>query len=61
MLAADDRYQMGKKVQLIIGHLAVEKHLDIDELYETIVWPLARIYDHCYKAFLIAVKYSFLL
>ncbi|KAK8807217.1 hypothetical protein WA158_003976 [Blastocystis sp. Blastoise] len=54
--AADEKYQMGKKVQNIIGHVSVELGCDIDDLYTKIVWPLSKIYEHCYKAFLVAVN-----
>jgi translation initiation factor 2 subunit 1 len=46
-----ERYQKSKVVHSIIRHVADTFHRDIEELYRTISWPLARTYGHAFEGF----------
>jgi len=37
-------------------NVAETQHKDLEELYRTIVWPLAQRYKHAHKAFEEAIK-----
>ena len=57
MKIADKKYQEAKKVHNIAGILANHCHMDIDDVYVKIIWPLAHKYDSAYNAFLLSVSY----
>ena len=56
MKIADNKYQEAKKVHNIAGILANHCHMDIDDVYLKIFWPLAHKYDSAYNAFLLSVS-----
>lgn len=56
MRIADKKYQEAKKVHNIAGILANHCHMDIDDVYVKIIWPLAHKYDSAYNAFLLSVS-----
>lgn len=58
MNIANKKYQEAKKVHNIAGILANRCHLDIDDVYQSIVWPLSKRYESAYNAFLISVSYG---
>ena len=57
MKIADKKYQEAKKVHNIAGILANRCHMDIDDVYTRIVWPLAHVYESAYNAFLLSVSW----
>ena len=58
MKIADKKYQEAKKVHNIAGILANRCHMDIDDVYVRIVWPLAHMYESAYNAFLLSVSWG---
>jgi len=51
----ENRYKKSKDVHSILRHVAQTTKTDIEQLYETIAWPLYNKYPHPYDAFRIAV------
>ena len=58
MKMADRKYQEAKKVHNIAGILANRCHMDIDDVYTKIIWPLAQKFESTYNAFLLSVTYG---
>lgn len=51
IVKCDERYNKLKAVHLILRHCAEKFGLPLEELYQTIGWPLNRKYGHAYDAF----------
>lgn len=55
IVKCEERYSKSRAVNSIVSHVAHKLDRPVEELYETIVWPLDRTYGHSYDAFKIAV------
>eukprot|EP01126_Amoeba_proteus_P049157 TRINITY_DN572_c0_g2_i11.p1 TRINITY_DN572_c0_g2~~TRINITY_DN572_c0_g2_i11.p1 ORF type:complete len:287 (+),score=45.45 TRINITY_DN572_c0_g2_i11:206-1066(+) len=47
----NEKYNKGKTVHSIASHLAGIKKADLQEIYQSVIWPLYKKYDHPYDAF----------
>lgn len=56
VMKCEERYNKSKAVQTIMSHIAGKLNKDIEQLYETIAWPLDKKYGHAYDAFKVAVS-----
>ncbi|KAJ1979228.1 hypothetical protein H4R35_001597 [Dimargaris xerosporica] len=52
----EERYNKSKAVHSILSHVARKRDQELEELYQTIGWPLYRKYGHAYDAFKIAIS-----
>lgn len=55
IVKCDERYNKLKAVHLILRHCAEKFGLPLEELYQTIGWPLNRKYGHAYDAFKLSI------
>lgn len=55
-MKCEERYNKSKAVHTIMSHIAGKLDKDIEQLYETIAWPLDKKYGHAYDAFKVAVS-----
>ncbi|CAH6720886.1 eukaryotic translation initiation factor 2 subunit alpha [[Candida] jaroonii] len=55
IVKCDERYNKSKAVHSILRHCAEKFNISLEELYETIGWPLSRKYGHAYDAFKISI------
>lgn len=46
-----EKYNMGKNIHSIAKHLADIKHIELEEIYKLMIWPLYKNYNHPYDAF----------
>lgn len=46
-----EKYNIGKTVHGIVKHLAETKHMEVEEIYKLMIWPLYKKYSHPYDAF----------
>jgi len=51
----EERYNKAKAVHSVLRHVADQKKLRLETLYQRIGWPLYRKYKHAYDAFKIAL------
>jgi translation initiation factor 2 subunit 1 len=51
----EDRYNKAKMVHNMLRAVMQKTEVGVDELYEQVVWPLARKYGNAYKGFKMAV------
>jgi translation initiation factor 2 subunit 1 len=49
--AGTEKYNKGKTVHSIVKRLSETKHIEIGEIYRTLIWPLYKRYEHPYEAF----------
>jgi translation initiation factor 2 subunit 1 len=49
--AGTEKYNKGKTVHSIAKRLAETKHMEIQEIYKSLIWPLYKNYEHPYDAF----------
>jgi len=49
--AGTEKYNKGKTVHSIAKRLAETKHMEIQEIYKQLIWPLYKNYDHPHDAF----------
>jgi len=54
--ACEDRFNKAKAVHSVLRHLAERRKLYLEDLYETIGWPLYKKYGHAYDAFKLAIS-----
>jgi len=47
----EDRYNKSKAVHSVLRHLADQRKMNLQDLYEVIGWPLDKKYGHSYNAF----------
>lgn len=52
------RYNKSKTVYSMIQHLSETHKIEIEKLYEMIVFPLARKFNHAYDAFRYSIEYG---
>jgi len=55
VIACEDKYNKAKAVHGVLRHLAEKRKLYLEDLYESIGWPLYRKYGHAYDAFKLAL------
>ncbi|CAN3373542.1 hypothetical protein DIURU_001471 [Diutina rugosa] len=55
IVKCDERYNKSKAVHSILRHCAEKFGLPLEELYQTIGWPLNRKYGHAYDAFKLSI------
>lgn len=55
IVKCDERYNKSKVVHSIMRHVAEKVQTPIEELYETITWPLNRKYGHAIDAFKLSI------
>ena len=47
----EERYNKAKAVHSVLRHVADQKNLRLENLYQTVGWPLYKKYNHAYDAF----------
>ncbi|EER32520.1 eukaryotic translation initiation factor 2 alpha subunit [Candida tropicalis MYA-3404] len=55
IVKCDERYNKSKAVHSILRHCAEKFNVSLENLYETIGWPLSRQYGHAYDAFKLSI------
>ncbi|KAG8157523.1 hypothetical protein KVR01_012565 [Diaporthe batatas] len=55
IVKCDERYNKSKVVHSIMRHVAEKVQTPIEQLYETIAWPLNRKYGHAIDAFKLSI------
>lgn len=55
IVKAEEKYNKSKAVHSILRHVAEKHKHSLENLYETIGWPLSRKYGHAYEAFKLAI------
>lgn len=55
IIKCDERYNKSKVVHSIMRHVAEKTQTPLEELYETIAWPLNRKYGHAIDAFKLSI------
>lgn len=55
IVKCDERYNKSKVVHSIMRHVAEKVQTPIEQLYETITWPLNRKYGHAIDAFKLSI------
>ncbi|WFD38576.1 uncharacterized protein MJAP1_001535 [Malassezia japonica] len=55
VIKCEERYSKSRAVNSIVAHVSGKLGRPIEELYETVVWPLDRTYGHSYDAFKLSV------
>jgi translation initiation factor 2 subunit 1 len=51
LFSCDDRFRKSKVVHSIMSCISESFHRDLELLYQTIAWPLSKIYGHAHDAF----------
>lgn len=51
----EEKYNKSKAVHSILRHVAETTHKPLEELYQTVGWPLYRAYGHAYDAMMLAI------
>jgi translation initiation factor 2 subunit 1 len=54
--ACEDRFNKAKAVHGVLRHMADRKKYYLEDLYETIAWPLYKKYGHAFDAFKLAIS-----
>ncbi|KAI8074282.1 eukaryotic translation initiation factor 2 alpha subunit-domain-containing protein [Gilbertella persicaria] len=55
IIKCEEKYNKSKAVHSILRHVAEKNDVPLQDLYETIGWPLYRKFGHAYDAFKIAI------
>ncbi|KAI3628589.1 hypothetical protein GLX27_002384 [Malassezia furfur] len=55
VIKCEERYQKSRAVNSIVSHVAGKLGMPVEELYQTVVWPLDRTFGHSYDAFKLSV------
>lgn len=55
IVKCDERYNKSKAVHSILRHCAEKFSISLEELYQTIGWPLSRKFGHAYDAFKLSI------
>ncbi|CAK9435579.1 uncharacterized protein LODBEIA_P03060 [Lodderomyces beijingensis] len=55
IVKCDERYNKSKAVHSILRHCAEKFNASLENLYETVCWPLSRKYGHAYDAFKLSI------
>ncbi len=51
VLKCEERYNKAKAVHSVLRHVADQKKMPLEQLYQMVGWPLYRKYHHAYDAF----------
>lgn len=57
VVKCEDRFQKSKMVHSIMRHVAEKTKIPIEDLYQTISWPLMKKYGHTVDAFKFSITY----
>lgn len=57
IVKCEERYNKSKMVHSILRHVAEKTNTPIEQLYETIGWPLNKKYGHAVDAFKLSITY----
>jgi translation initiation factor 2 subunit 1 len=57
IVKCEERYNKSKMVHSIMRHVAEKTQVPIEELYESIAWPLNKKYGHSIDAFKLSITY----
>lgn len=55
IVKCDERYNKSKAVHSILRHCAEKYGVSLEQLYQTVGWPLLRKYGHAYDAFKLSI------
>ncbi|SCU82560.1 LAME_0C01772g1_1 [Lachancea meyersii CBS 8951] len=55
IIKCEERYQKSKAVHSIVRHCAEKFNFPLEQLYQTVAWPLSRKYGHAYDAFKLSI------
>lgn len=55
IIKCEERYQKSKTVHSILRYCAEKFQIPLEQLYETIAWPLSRKFGHAYDAFKLSI------
>ncbi|ODV77480.1 uncharacterized protein CANTADRAFT_27281 [Suhomyces tanzawaensis NRRL Y-17324] len=55
IVKCDERYNKSKAVHSILRHCAEKFSVSLETLYQTVGWPLSRVYGHAYDAFKVSI------
>lgn len=55
IVKCDERYNKSKAVHSILRHCAEKYGVSLEQLYQTVGWPLLRNYGHAYDAFKLSI------
>ncbi|KAF3987249.1 hypothetical protein FT663_04020 [Candidozyma haemuli var. vulneris] len=55
IVKCDERYNKSKAVHSILRHCAEKYGVSLEQLYQTVGWPLSRKYGHAYDAFKLSI------
>ena len=59
IVRCDERYNKSKMAHSILRHVAEKTQTPIEELYQTICWPLNKRYGHAVDAFKLSITSVF--
>lgn len=57
IVKCEERFNKGKMVASIMRHVAGKTRTPMEELYQTIGWPLNKKYGHAVDAFKLSITY----
>ena len=55
VVKCEDRYNKAKAVHSVMRHVAALFNMKLEDLYQTVGWPLYKKYGHAYDAFKLAL------
>ncbi|WFD43212.1 hypothetical protein MPSI1_001867 [Malassezia psittaci] len=55
VIKCEERYSKSRAVNSIVSHVAGKLGIPVEELYQTVVWPLDHMFGHSYDAFKLSV------
>ncbi|WFD01566.1 hypothetical protein MOBT1_000234 [Malassezia obtusa] len=55
VIKCEERYSKSRAVNSIVSHVAGKLGVPVEELYQTVVWPLDHLFGHSYDAFKLSV------
>ena len=58
IVKCEERYNKSKMVHSILRHVAEKTKMPIEELYQSIGWPLNKRYGHAVDAFKLSITYA---
>lgn len=58
IVKCDERYNKSKAVHSILRHCAEKFSVSLEDLYQSVGWPLSRKYGHAYDAFKLSITDS---
>jgi translation initiation factor 2 subunit 1 len=55
IIKCEERFNKAKSVHSVLRYFAEQRKTSLEDLYQTIGWPLYRKYGHAYDAFKLAI------